>query len=240
MAILAATRNLPHSISPPPLQMQVSGREPLDHQSPDTTSPQTPQSSGSSADGLEREAQDSPPSDVIPSPELSNSELAARWKRERKRSGTKLEHFELIRVVGKGCAGRVDSSSLDRSTADGQVLLVRHSPTNTCHAMKAISKRSVLLTGELEHTMAELSILKRFAMYEPYNQFVCKLNYAFTDRENFYFVMDFYPGGDLATQMEIHGALGATRTRFYACDIVQALEDMYAILSSHPGAIGRD
>ena len=92
--------------------------------------------------------------------------------------------------------------------------------------MKALSKRSVLTHDELHHTFTELSILRRFAEKEPNNAFISALHCSFTDRENFYFVMDFYPGGDLATQMEIYGILGHHRTRFYAADIVQGLEDL--------------
>ncbi|WWC92991.1 uncharacterized protein L201_007955 [Kwoniella dendrophila CBS 6074] len=125
----------------------------------------------------------------------------------------RLEDFQLIRVLGKGCAGRV--------------LLVKHTPTNNIRAMKAISKRSVLTHDELNHTLTEQSILRRFAVDEPNNRFVSKLHNSFTDRENFYFVMDFYPGGDLATQMEIHRILGDHRTRFYAADITQGLEDLH-------------
>ena len=47
-----------------------------------------------------------------------------------------------------------------------------------------------------------------------------------TDRENLYFVMDFYPGGDLATQMEMCTTIGHHRTRFYAADIALGLEDL--------------
>ncbi|WWC73525.1 uncharacterized protein I206_107497 [Kwoniella pini CBS 10737] len=125
----------------------------------------------------------------------------------------KLEDFQLIKVIGKGCAGRV--------------LLIKHTPTNNVRAMKAISKRSVLTHDELNHTLTEQSILKRFAIDEPNNRFISKLYNSFTDRENFYFVMEFYPGGDLATQMEIHGILGDHRTRFYAADITQGLEDLH-------------
>jgi serine/threonine protein kinase len=92
--------------------------------------------------------------------------------------------------------------------------------------MKAISKRSVLTHNELAHTMAEMSILRRIAMSDPDNPFITKLYTTFTDRENLYFVMKFYPGGDLATQMEIHGILGHMRTRFYAADIIEGLEDL--------------
>jgi serine/threonine protein kinase len=93
--------------------------------------------------------------------------------------------------------------------------------------MKAISKRSVLTHDELAHTLTEFHILRRMATEEPDNEFVSRLHYAFTDRENFYFVMEFYPGGDLATQMEIYGVLGHHRTRFYAVDVTQGLEDLY-------------
>ncbi|WRT69524.1 uncharacterized protein IL334_006511 [Kwoniella shivajii] len=132
-----------------------------------------------------------------------------------------LEDFQLIRVLGKGCAGRV--------------LLVKYTPTNTIRAMKAISKRSVLTHNEMNHTLTEQSILRKFAVEEPNNRFISKLHNSFTDRENFYFVMEFYPGGDLATQMEIHGVLGDHRTRFYAADITQGLEDLH-----RHGIIDRD
>lgn len=72
--------------------------------------------------------------------------------------------------------------------------MVRHHPTGNVHAMKAISKRSVLAHDELNHTLTEIKILKQFAIHEPNNPFIVKLNYAFTDKENIYFVMDFYPG----------------------------------------------
>lgn len=107
------------------------------------------------------------------------------------------------------------------------MLLVKHAQTHTIHAMKAISKRSVLTHDELKHTMTEVSILRRIAVQEPHNRFVSRLHCSFTDQENFYFVMEFYPGGDLATQMEIYGILGDHRMRFYASDITQGLEDLY-------------
>ena len=136
----------------------------------------------------------------------------------------RLEDYELICVLGKGCAGRVCNPTA--TCTHHQVLLVREARTSQVKAMKAISKRAVLTHDEMDHTMAEASILKRFAISEPHNPFIAKLHDTFTDRENFYFVMQFYPGGDLATQMEIHGIIGHHRTRFYAADIVQGLDDL--------------
>lgn len=90
--------------------------------------------------------------------------------------------------------------------------------------MKAISKRAVLANDELDHTISEQEILRHFSNSRRRNPFISQLYYSFSDKENFYLVMEFYPGGDLATQMEIHGVLGPLRTRFYTCDIVAGLE----------------
>ena len=108
-----------------------------------------------------------------------------------------LEDFELVRVIGKGCAGRVSQVSTSIRWLSGywpQVMMVRHTETAKIHAMKAISKRSVLTYDELDHTSTEVRILKHFAKNEPNNPLIVRLNYAFTDKENIYFVMDFYPG----------------------------------------------
>ncbi|WVF68608.1 hypothetical protein IAT40_003378 [Kwoniella sp. CBS 6097] len=145
--------------------------------------------------------------------QTSTSEGSSKGSKGTRKYFAKLEDFQLIRVLGKGCAGRV--------------LLVKHTPSNAIRAMKAISKRSVLTHDELHHTLTEQAILKRFAIDEPHNRLISRLHHSFTDRENFYFVMEFYPGGDLATQMEIYGILGDHRTRFYAADIVQGLEDLH-------------
>ena len=108
--------------------------------------------------------------------------------------------------------------------------MVRHAETRRVHAMKAISKRSVLATDELDHTLAELSILRRMCDGKrgP-SRFVSLLDYAFTDPDNFYFVMHFYPGGDLATQLEGRDLVGPMRTRFYAMDIVQGVEELWVL-----------
>ncbi|KAL1408256.1 hypothetical protein Q8F55_005062 [Vanrija albida] len=160
------------------------------------------------------------PASSIPTPDTSGDDLKnggespprPSWSRSRPIM-PELSDFELVRVLGKGCAGRV--------------LLVKHTPTSRVHAMKAISKRAVLANDELDHTLAEQHILQHFAMSERRSAFISRLYYSFTDKENFYLVMEFYPGGDLATQMEIHGILGPLRTRFYTCDIVAGLEHLH-------------
>ncbi|KAG6884685.1 hypothetical protein C0993_008936 [Termitomyces sp. T159_Od127] len=131
-----------------------------------------------------------------------------------------IDDFEMLRVLGKGCAGKV--------------LLVRHKTTSDLYALKAITKRHVLAHQELQHTLTEQAVLKRMSA-ESKDPFVVKLWWSFHDKENLFLVMDFHPGGDLATQLARWGRLGRDRARFYAAEIVEGCEGLHAA-----GVIYRD
>lgn len=85
-----------------------------------------------------------------------------------------IDDFEMMRVLGKGCAGKV--------------LLVRHKSTTDLYALKAITKRHVLAHQELQHTLTEQAVLKRMAA-ESKDPFVVKLWWSFHDKENLFLVM---------------------------------------------------
>ncbi|KAF9225249.1 hypothetical protein BS17DRAFT_778355 [Gyrodon lividus] len=131
-----------------------------------------------------------------------------------------VDDFEMMRVLGKGCAGKV--------------LLVRHKMSSDLYALKAITKRHVLAHQELQHTLTEQAVLKRMAK-EAKDPFVVKLWWSFHDKENLFLIMDFHPGGDLATQLARWGRLGRDRARFYAAEIVEGVEGLHAA-----GVIYRD
>lgn len=143
-------------------------------------------------------------------------------KEPKKRSKRKvvIDDFEMMRVLGKGCAGKV--------------LLVKHKTSSDLYALKAITKRHVLAHQELQHTLTEQAVLKRMAA-ESKDPFVVKLWWSFHDKENLFLVMDFHPGGDLATQLARWGRLGRDRARFYAAEIVEGVEGLHAA-----GVIYRD
>ncbi|KAF9260848.1 hypothetical protein L218DRAFT_871465 [Marasmius fiardii PR-910] len=146
--------------------------------------------------------------------------------KEKKKSSRKVgvTDFEMMRVLGKGCAGKV--------------LLVRHKASEDLYAMKAITKRHVLAHQELQHTLTEQAVLKRMAAGvdgKERDPFVVKLWWSFHDKENLFLVMDFHPGGDLATQLARWGRLGRDRARFYAAEIVEGVEGLHTA-----GVIYRD
>lgn len=100
--------------------------------------------------------------------------------------------------------------------------------------MKSIHKRHVLAHQELQHTLTEQAVLKKMAR-DAVDPFVVKLWWSFHDKNNLYLVMDFHPGGDLATQLSRWGRLGKDRARFYAAEIVEGVEGLHAA-----GVIYRD
>lgn len=85
-----------------------------------------------------------------------------------------IDDFEMLRVLGKGCAGKV--------------LLVRHKTTSDLFALKAITKRHVLAHQELQHTLTEQAVLRRMAA-ENRDPFVVRLWWSFHDKENLFLVM---------------------------------------------------
>lgn len=139
------------------------------------------------------------------------SKSTARVK-ERVSRKVQVSDFEMMRVLGKGCAGKV--------------LLVRHKSSSDLYALKAITKRHVLAHQELQHTLTEQAVLRRMAA-EGSDPFVVKLWWSFHDKENLFLVMDFHPGGDLATQLARWGRLGRDRARFYAAEIVEGVEGLH-------------
>jgi hypothetical protein len=92
----------------------------------------------------------------------------------RKSRKVTLDDFEMMRVLGKGCAGKV--------------LLVRHKQSTDLYALKAITKRHVLAHQELQHTLTEQAVLKRMAA-EASDPFVVRLWWSFHDKENLFLVM---------------------------------------------------
>ncbi|KAH9934070.1 kinase-like protein [Epithele typhae] len=160
---------------------------------------------------------------------VSTTERRVRKKRSKskdpnleKKSQRKVvvDDFEMMRVLGKGCAGKV--------------LLVRHKSSQDVYALKAITKRHVLAHQELQHTLTEQAVLKRMAANNS-DPFVVKLWWSFHDKDNLFLVMDFHPGGDLATQLARWGRLGRDRARFYAAEIVEGVEGLH-----NAGVIYRD
>lgn len=102
----------------------------------------------------------------------ANASLSVRTRSHK--PSIRIEDFEILRVLGKGCAGkvllaRVKDMTTVSSTGGGD---------NALYAIKAIHKHHVLAHRELAHTLTEQSILRKMATDTP-NPFVVRMRWSF-------------------------------------------------------------
>lgn len=118
-----------------------------------------------------------------------------------------LEDLSLIKVLGKGCMGKV--------------LLVRRN--QQLYALKSIKKKWVMQQNELVHTKTERDILVQLR-----NQpFIAHLHHVFQTPSALFLILQYYAGGDIATQLSNMTSFSEERTRFYAAEIVQGLQVLH-------------
>ncbi|KAJ3413920.1 hypothetical protein HDV05_007288 [Chytridiales sp. JEL 0842] len=113
---------------------------------------------------------------------------------------TILNHFELLRSVGKG--------------AFGKVRVVQHKQTGVNYALKYINKDKCIKMKAVENIIEERKLLEQ--LHSP---FICNLRYAFQDDENMFMVLDLMLGGDLRFHLDRAQSLKEDQVHFYACEI---------------------
>ncbi|KAK1969360.1 kinase-like protein [Colletotrichum sublineola] len=89
-----------------------------------------------------------------------------------------LNHFRLLRVVGRG--------------AFGKVRIVERKDTNLSFALKYIRKDEVVRSESVRNIIRERRMLEHVN-----HPFICNLRYSFQDIEYMYLVVDLMSGGDL-------------------------------------------
>jgi serine/threonine protein kinase len=65
------------------------------------------------------------------------------------------------------------------------------------------------------------------------NPFVVKLYYSFQTRDNLYLVMEYLPGGDVASLLQVTGCLSERHARAYAADTALALAYLHSQNTVH-------
>eukprot|EP00442_Polarella_glacialis_P001320 CAMPEP_0115136026 /NCGR_PEP_ID=MMETSP0227-20121206/56115_1 /TAXON_ID=89957 /ORGANISM="Polarella glacialis, Strain CCMP 1383" /LENGTH=920 /DNA_ID=CAMNT_0002542955 /DNA_START=58 /DNA_END=2821 /DNA_ORIENTATION=+ len=121
-----------------------------------------------------------------------------------------MEDLKTKAVVGRG--------------AFGIVKLVHHrSDTNIMYALKCLSKKRVVRTGQQHPTVMEREINSQ--CYHP-----CIMHFITTlqDKTHVYFLTEFLGGGDLFTSIREIGNLTKEQSMFYSGSIALALEYLHA------------
>lgn len=120
--------------------------------------------------------------------------------------------FDIIRCLGEG--------------SFGQVALVRKKDTRKIFALKVIKKKNINKISRVEDALTERNIL--LASKSP---FIVKLQYAFQSERCLYYCIDYAAGGELISLIAKRKRLELHHARFYAVEILLALEHLHEELN---------
>lgn len=133
--------------------------------------------------------------------------IGVQYVENRSRS-LKIEDFDLLKVVGKGSFGKV--------------MQVRKKDTQRIYALKTIRKAHIISRSEVQHTLAERSVLAQIN-----NPFIVPLKFTFQSPEKLYFVLAFVNGGELFHHLQKEQRFDINRSRFYTAELLCALECLH-------------
>ncbi|KAI9505685.1 kinase-like domain-containing protein, partial [Coemansia spiralis] len=127
--------------------------------------------------------------------------------------------FEFIRTLARGQFGIVD--------------IVKSKHNKGVYAMKTLNKQALLSQREQAAFLEERDVL----VLGKESPWIPDLYSSFQDKENLYIVMEFVAGGDLFSMLDRceNAVIDEDAARFYAAEILLALEDLHKI-----GYIHRD
>ncbi|GAA5984287.1 hypothetical protein JCM10908_006125 [Rhodotorula pacifica] len=117
--------------------------------------------------------------------------------------------------------------------AFGVVSLVRERGSGELYAMKQLRKADMLRKSQEGHIRAERDLLATAAST---TRWIVKLAYSFQDVDHLYLVMSYMPGGDLLTLLIERDTFPEQMARFYAAEMILAIQETHQAL----GAIHRD
>ena len=104
----------------------------------------------------------------------------------------------------------------------GKVMQVRKKDTGKIFAMKVLKKAQLVARKQVAHTKTERKVLEDIS-----HPFVCHLRYAFQTESKLYMILEFFNGGELFFHLKNNGRFQEDRAKFYAAEIVCALECLH-------------
>lgn len=127
---------------------------------------------------------------------------------ERRMTFFRLGQFDVMRTLGTGTFGRV--------------FLVRYRGRCKYFALKKQRKVDVYRLKQVDHVHNERSLLARLN-----HPFIIRLYAAMQDERHLYMLMEYAPGGELFHYLRKAGRFDVATARFYAAELVLALEYMH-------------
>ena len=122
--------------------------------------------------------------------------------------------FEPLTIIGKG--------------AFGEVRVCRDKSTNELVAIKKMKKEDMHTKNQVLHIRSEKEVLSLAK-----SPWVVDLKSSFQDDSHLYLVMEYLPGGDLMTLLMKKDILTEDESRFYAAELVLAIESCHMLNCIH-------
>lgn len=120
-------------------------------------------------------------------------------------------------------------------------MLVKKKNTDDYYALKIMSIRCIINTKQVDHVYSEKRILMKLthpfivtlyvatAFNPPSSLISIRFSHwSNVDKKCLYLLFDFVPGGELFSYLRASGRFGNRMSRFYAAEIVTALDYMHS------------
>jgi serine/threonine protein kinase len=135
-------------------------------------------------------------------------------------------------VISRLTRSRLSSARFERLQLLGrggfaEVWLVRDRITSDLRALKVLSKATVISLEQIANVRTERDIL-----VSANSPWVTKLHASFHDAQNFFFLLEYMPGGDLRSAFEKR-VFSESMARFFAGEIALALRSIHALNVCH-------
>ncbi|KAI3385553.1 hypothetical protein SNEBB_008533 [Seison nebaliae] len=125
-----------------------------------------------------------------------------------RRRDIKLTDFYLCKALGEGSFGKV--------------ILAYHRQTLRFYAIKVLSKKRIVKSRQIDHTLNERRLLNYVN-----HPFVVKINFTFKDNSNLYIALEYLSGGDLFHYLRKEVRFKEQKSRFYAAQVFLAFDYLH-------------
>jgi ankyrin repeat protein len=147
---------------------------------------------------------------IVPGPSFIDvqrlNEIRSKFRDSTETIST--QDFVVLKELGKG--------------SFGEVFLVLKQDSGQLFAMKVLQKEKILKQNLIKYAVTERNVLSYIK-----HPFIVSLKYAFQTSDKLFLILDYCPGGDLASHLSKEKKFTEQRARIYISEIVLALEELH-------------
>lgn len=146
---------------------------------------------------------------MLTSPNMPLSPLLLATNQTVKSPTPSIKDYDILKPISKG--------------AYGSVYLARKKLTGDYFAIKVLRKSDMIAKNQVTNVKSERAIM----MVQSDKPYVARLFASFQNKDNLFLVMEYLPGGDLATLIKMMGYLPDQWAKQYLTEIVVGVNDMH-------------